>query len=101
MPNQSPTPPPVGVPPSRDSVPLDGTVCVSSIDRPEWPLVKVSIFTGAAFPVAAAMGDFHKFAAGPVEQGKGFGPAFDGSRFGAVGAVANQIAGQIIPQAVP
>ena len=34
---------------------------------PEWPLVKVSIFAGSAFPVAAAMGDFHEFAAWSVE----------------------------------
>ncbi len=47
------------------------------------------------------MGDFHKFPAGLVEQWEGFGPAFDGPWFGAVGAVADQIAGQVIEQAVP
>jgi hypothetical protein len=34
---------------------------------PEWPLVKVLIFAGSAFPISATMGDFHELAAWFVE----------------------------------
>ena len=37
------------------------------MDRPEWPLVKASIIAGAAFPVAAAVGDFYEAAARLIE----------------------------------
>ena len=49
---------------------------------PEWPLVKVSIIAGSAFPVTARMGDFHELSARPIEPGKGLGAAFDRARFG-------------------
>ena len=53
---------------------------------PEWPLVKAPIIAGSAFPVTAAVGDFHEFAARLVEQGKGLGTAFDGAGFRPVGS---------------
>ena len=50
---------PSGFPPARKGV------------GSEWPLVKVTIFTGSAFPVSAAMRDFHELAAGLVVKGSG------------------------------
>ena len=64
----------------------------NSRDRPEWPLVKASIIAGSAFPIVAAMGDFHEEVAWFIEEGVGFWAAFDGAWFAAVGAVAHQIA---------
>ena len=56
---------------------------------PEWPLVKVSINAGSAFPVAAAVGDFDELAPGLIEQGIGFGSVFDRAGFTAVGSERN------------
>jgi len=42
----------------------------------EWPLVKALKIAGSAFPVFAAMRDFHKTVAGFIEQWKSFGPVF-------------------------
>ena len=62
---------------------------------PEWPLVKGSIIAGASFPIAVAVRDFYETMAGLVEQRVGFGPAFYGTRFHSVGAVANQVSHQV------
>jgi len=59
---------------------------VNTLDRPEWPLVTGSIIAGSAFPVTAAVGDFHELTARLIEQGIGLGAAFESARFRAVGA---------------
>jgi hypothetical protein len=58
-------------------------------DRPEWPLVKGLIIAGSAFPVAAAVGDFHELVARLIEQRIGFGAVFDGARFTTIGSERN------------
>ena len=47
------------------------------------------------------MGDFHELTAQLIEEGIGFGSAFDGSRFGSVGSDGHQIAGEGQEQACP
>ncbi|MDR3643307.1 MAG: hypothetical protein P4L74_06820, partial [Candidatus Doudnabacteria bacterium] len=42
---------------------------------PEWPLVKAMIIAWSAFPISAAMRDFHELAARFVQQRVRFGPA--------------------------
>ena len=56
---------------------------------------------GASFPVTAAVGDFHEPPPGLVEQRVGFGPPFDGARFGALGPFAHQIPYQVAQQVLP
>jgi len=70
-------------------------------NRPEWPLVKAAIIAGSAFPIATAVGDFHKCAAGPVEQRVRFWAALDRSGFPAVGTVTHQVARQIVQEVLP
>src|SRR5208283_6052784 len=69
--------------------------------RPEWPLVKASIITGAAFPVAAAVGDLYEAAARLIEQWVRFGSALDRARFLAVGAIADEVAREVEQQVLP
>src|SRR6185312_10280977 len=64
-------------------------------DRPEWPLVKGAIISGAAFPESVAMGDFHELMAGLIEEWVSFGSAFHGAGLSAVGAPGHSIAHQI------
>jgi len=54
-----------------------------------------------AFPVAAAVGDFDEATARLVEQWIGFGPAFDGARFAAIGPEGHQVPGQVEQQIFP
>ena len=58
---------------------------------PEWPLVKAAIIAGAAFPVAAAVGDLYEAAARLIEQWIRFRSALDRPRFLAVGARADEV----------
>src|SRR5208282_1694923 len=67
----------------------------------EWPLVKAAITAGAAFPVAAAVGDFYEAAARLIEQWVRFRPALDRPRFLAVGATADEIAREVEQQVLP
>jgi hypothetical protein len=64
-------------------------------NRPEWPLVKPLIIAGTAFPIVAAVGDFHEAMARLIEQRIRFGPVFDGARLRAVGAATDPITRQV------
>src|SRR6266404_1428109 len=70
-------------------------------NRPEWPLVKLSKITGSAFPVSAAMRDFHEPVTWLVEQGIRFGPVFHSTGLPAIGSERHQIAGQTVQQILP
>ena len=67
----------------------------------EWRLVKGLKFAGAAVPPAVAMGEFDKFPAWTIEQGKGFGSAFEGSWLGSSRTEGHQVAGQCAEQILP
>src|ERR1035437_10368309 len=67
----------------------------------EWPLVKSSIIAGAAFPVAAAVGDLYEAATRLIEQWVRFRSALDRPRFLAVGATADQVAREGKQQVLP
>src|ERR1035441_881737 len=68
---------------------------------PEWPLVKASIIAGAAFPVAAAVGDLYEAAARLIEQWVRFRSALDRPRFLAVGAIADEVTREVAQQVLP
>src|ERR1039458_8741618 len=68
---------------------------------PEWPLVKASIIAGAAFPVAAAVGDLYEAAARLIAHWVRFRSALDRPRFLAVGATADQVAREVKQQVLP
>ena len=59
---------------------------------PEWPLVKPPIIARAAFPVIAAVGDFHEAMSRLVEQRIGFGAVFDRPWLRAIWPATHQIA---------
>jgi len=75
------------------SVPSGPKRCRKGVGQ-EWPLVKASIIAGVAFPVTVTVGDCHELVAWLIKQGIGFGAAFEGARFGAVGAHGHQVARQ-------
>jgi predicted ATP-dependent endonuclease of OLD family len=70
-------------------------------DGPEWRLVKAAIIAGSALPITAAVRDFHECAPRLVEQGKGFGAAFDGARFSPMRSEGHQVARQGQQQILP